>query len=168
MVSQFFFHFIFGPWFHHTSISFQSVAINPVPGLEVGWCTLHRRCNINPNSVSGDPLNHGYSLGVILLTKGAAHWSLCSLSSLHQSFKAEGEKICIFNAKWAELLLRTLTTNQFHYSVFCLQLEEMLDKMSKIKRACESGCQSSPDGHFTNRSESQFVWQLCSAPSLTP
>lgn len=81
--------------------------------------------------------------------------------------QCEGEKICIFNTKWAELLLHRLTTNQFHYSVFCLELEDTLDKMNKINRACESGCQCSPtDGHFTNRSEHEFVWQLRLYPLL--
>lgn len=124
---------------------------------------------IYPGSVSGDPLNHSVQESMIHPRRVRPHKRQqlidhsCSLLSLHQSLIVGwgGGGICIFNAKRAELLLHMLTTNQFHYSVFCLQLEEMLDKMSKINRACESGCQSSPaDGHFMNSSESGYVWQL--------
>lgn len=162
----FFLHFLLAPVVSSCSL-LRDVAINPVEGLEVRWCTLHWKCVIYPKSVSGDPLNHSVResmehLRCIHPHKGSSLLiTLLPLITASVSQSRRG-KICISNAKWAELLLHMLTTNQFHYSVFCLQLEEMLDKMSKINQACQSGCQNSPtDGHFMNRSKRERVWQLC-------
>lgn len=120
-----------------------------IPRVSVRWSTESFSARINDTSSA-----------CASSQKAAAHWSL--LLPLITASVSHSRRGGIFNAKWAALLLHMLTTNQFHYSVFCLQLEEMLDKMSKINRACESGCQSSPaDGHFMNSSESEYVWQLC-------
>lgn len=134
-------------------MSHALLRVYDIPRLSVRWSTESFSTRINDtSSVCASS------------QKAAAHWSLLLplITASVSHSRGEGVGICIFDAKWAELLLRMLTTNQFHYSVFCLQLEEMLDKMSKINRACGSGCQSSPaDGHFMNSSESEYVWQLC-------
>lgn len=82
------------------------------------WHIPYWRFMINTNSLSGDPLNLSAWESMLLHQcicprKPAAHWSLCLPSSLHQSFWAEGRKICIFNAKWEAPLPNNLTTNQF-------------------------------------------------------
>lgn len=121
---------------------------------------------ICPNLESGDPLSPQVWESILYLCCIHPHKGKNSLITLLPLIIAsvsqcEGGKICIFNTKWAELLLHQLTTNQFHYSVFCLELEDTFDKMNKINQACESGCQCSPpDGHFANRSEHEFAWQL--------
>lgn len=108
-----------------------SLEVCDIPLLSVRWST-------EPSSVRISVT----SWAVFILTMAVVHWSLLPLITA-SVFQSRWREKYIFSMQNEESYYSTLlTTNQFHYSVFCLQLEEMLNRMSNITQACESGCQS--------------------------
>lgn len=138
--------FIFLPivWFHPKSIS---PGCWHSPGWRTGCWVVYNlldvyhvpRPGVRWSTEPSEPSRAGF-----ILTETAVHWSLPPLITASVSQSRWREKYIFSMENEQSYYSALLTTNQFLHSVFCLQLDEMLNKMGKMNQACESGCQSSP------------------------
>lgn len=151
------------PWFHGCPLVSKVLAYTLSKNWTFGDASFTKGVIYAPDSVSGDPLNPSVRESIIYVRRIHPHkgkkiidHSAASHHCISFSMQKVGEKNMYFQHKMS----RAITPHADNQSIplQCFQLEDMLDKMNKINRACESGCQNSfTDGHFTNRSEHEYV-----------